>query len=480
MKKKEKKFGLTKCIILLIVIALVFTWLIPTGMFQASGFVSDNTLIRVGLNDLLALPFYGIYFSLDKIIFLMVLGGFYGLLQKIPAYDRLVRGIASKLQKKPKLTVVLTSVLIAVFTSVMTECFAVLLFVPFIVAILNRMKLDKFTILVSTFGSMLVGLLGATYGTEGLTSFVNYFASGDVLAGDIIGNSVLVRAGILVIGLILFNFFTLAHMDKKDKNLESSDMFEVIEDKESKKTNYIPLIIIGGFLLILCILGFVDWYTNFGIDIFDTFDDMVMNFTIGKDFYIFKDLLGNNMEVSWAFGTWDLYILSPIVFLFTIIIALTYRIRLNDYIEGFKNGLKRMLKPIACVIAAFMLIVIIYMSPYLATILNKILSITEGFNLATMSLVALLCNILHTDLLFTGYTIGEYLAAEYVDYINPIVVIFTSLYGLVQFFIPTSIVLGIGLTTLNVKYSDWLKYIWKFLLGMVVCLLIIFILITLI
>ena len=63
---------------------------------------------------------------------------------------------------------------------------------------------------------------------------------------------------------------------------------------------------------------------------------------------------------------------------------------------------------------------------------------------------------------------------------SPVYTIFTSLYGFVQFFIPTSMVLGIGLVSLKVKFSDWLKYVWRFLLGMFICLLVIFILMTII
>ena len=88
------------------------------------------------------------------------------------------------------------------------------------------------------------------------------------------------------------------------------------------------------------------------------------------------------------------------------------------------------------------------MSPYPATIFNKLLSLSDGFNLATMSLTALLTNILHTDLGYTGYVIGSYLTTEYVDYINPIFVIFTSLYGYVQFFIPTSIIFPVWVATI--------------------------------
>ena len=75
MKKKEKKYGLFKAMIVFILIAVVLTWLIPNGLFGETGFTNDGTLTRVGLNDLAWLVYYGLWFSIDKIILLLVIGG---------------------------------------------------------------------------------------------------------------------------------------------------------------------------------------------------------------------------------------------------------------------------------------------------------------------------------------------------------------------------------------------------------------------
>ena len=145
-----------------------------------------------------------------------------------------------------------------------------------------------------------------------------------------------------------------------------------------------------------------------------------------------------------------------------------------------------MLVPALVIVGAYMLMIVVYQSTYVATIVNRLLTLTDSFNIATMTLSSLILNIFHTDLGFTGWVMGtvqtggNYLVTEYVDYINPVYTMFTSLYGFVQFFIPTSMILGIGLVSLKVKYSEWLKYVWRFLLGMFICLLIIFILMTII
>lgn len=472
MKKKEKKYSLLKGILLLILIAIVLSWLIPVGSYETGEFVSSNVLTRIGINDISWIIYYALSFSLDKIILLLAIGGFYGVLVKTGGYERIVTGIASKITHK-KVAVVVFSVLLAALASILTQTLVVLAFVPFIVSVLNRMKLDKTTIFATTFGSIMVGVLGATYGTDGFITF-------NQSLGLPVTSMILVRAGILLIGLVLFNFFTLSHMNSNEKNVESAEMFldEVVEtSKKDKKPSIIPIIVVGVLLLIITILGYLNWNGNFGINIFNDFHTMLSEISLG-DFKVFESLLGKNMG---AFGTWDLFQLPAILILLTILVGLCYKVSLNDFLSNYINGLKKMVKPALCVVGAFLLLVVVYDSTYIATVINKLLTLTDSFNLATMSISALIANIFHTDLGYTGgFLIGGFLAKEYVDYINPISVIFTSLYGIVQFFLPTSVVLGIGLTSLDVKYSDWLKHIWRFILGMLICLLIIFILITII
>lgn len=473
MKKEEKKYGLLKGVLVLILVAIFLSWVFPVGEYSGT-VLQEAGMQRIGLGDLGWIIFYAIDIALDKIIFLLAVGGLYGVLSKINAYERLVDSLAKKFSKHKKATVVILSTLIAVLTSMLTQSFALLIFIPFIIAILKRMKLDKMEILATTFGAILVGVLGATYGTEGLIVFddARYM-------GGINNASVFVRAGVLIIGLVLFNFFTLTHMDKTGKKTEPKEMFEIETSvEEKKKSSIIPLVVISVFMFIILILGFINWSGAFGISVFDNFHEyLTEKVVIGKDFYVLKDILGIRMK---AFGSWDLSILTGVVFLFNIILGLCYKVKFKDFVASFTEGLKTMLKPVLVVVGAYTLFVVVYMSPYIATIGNKILGLTKGFNLVTTIITAIIASIFHTDLGFTGYTFASYLLSSYASNINVVYVIFTTMYGFVQFFIPTSVILGVGLIALDVKYKDWLKYIWKFLLGMLVCLVVIFILMTLI
>ena len=50
--------------------------------------------------------------------------------------------------------------------------------------------------------------------------------------------------------------------------------------------------------------------------------------------------------------------------------------------------------------------------------------------------------------------------------LNVYAILFQSFYGLVQICGPTSLLLIVGLTYLEVPYGKWLKYIWRFVLEM--------------
>lgn len=492
MKKKESKYGLLKAVLVILVLAFILSWIIPSGAYSSSGF-SELGVLRLGIYDIASSIYYGISFGLDKIVLLFAIGAFYGVITRTQGYERIVSSIASKMNKK--FAVVMFSIILAVLTSVLTQTFAVLIFVPFIISILNRMKLDKMTILATTFGSILVGIMGATYGTDGVNALNLYL--GYTTEYPNVMPALWVRAGILVIGLVLFNFFTLTHMNKVQKDAESIDLFEVevTEEEAPKRKKMVPIIVIGVLLFALVILGFVNWRADFGIEAFNDFHNYVTEDIViegstesSDDFFIFRDLLGIQ---TGPLGEWDNLMITTVLIIFTLILAVCYRMKANEVIDNAKRGIKKFIVPSLCIVGAYILMVIVYhpsyaQSSYIATIVNRLLTLTDGFNIATMTLSSLLLNIFHTDLGFTGFvfgnvqTVGNFLITEYADYINPVYTMLTSLYGFVQFFIPTSVVLGIGLVSLKVKYKDWLKYIWRFLVGMFICLLIIFILMSII
>ena len=58
-------------------------------------------------------------------------------------------------------------------------------------------------------------------------------------------------------------------------------------------------------------------------------------------------------------------------------------------------------------------------------------------------------------------------------------IIYQTMYGFTSLFAPTSLILMVSLTYLDVSYGSWLKNIWKLLLELFIIFLIIFIILAL-
>ena len=103
-------------------------------------------------------------------------------------------------------------------------------------------------------------------------------------------------------------------------------------------------------------------------------------------------------------------------------------------------------------------------------------NVDKGFSLPKAIIVSAISNTFNVDPGYNGYLLGSYLTTGFGNAgIALLFLVFFAIYGLLQFFIPTSILLMVGLTYAKVEYKDWMKYIWRFILGMLCVLLIIFI-----
>ena len=225
MKKFFEKHDLVKLVLIALAITFVLTWIIPSGVYQTG--TIDGKLARTGIVDFFLSGMMSVSFFLQQLVFLIVVGAFYGVMTRVEGYKKLVANLARNLKGREIPFLIITSLFVAGFTSITTNMFVVILFVPFLISVLKKMGLDNMTAFATTFGSMLVGGLGATYGTEGLISFVNYLT---YYSQTNIKVELAVRGGILLLAFILFNFFNITHAKKvlSSKNKEEeSDLFLV-------------------------------------------------------------------------------------------------------------------------------------------------------------------------------------------------------------------------------------------------------------
>ena len=239
IKSMFEKHDLFKIVLLAIFVTILLTWLVPYGQI-ASGTYTKVDFARQGFSDILLSGVYSGSLFIQQLVFVIFIGMFYGILSQVSGYKALVNKIADKLKGKEKLFVIVSSLVVALLTSVLSQVFVVLLFIPFIINIASKLKLDKITTFLCSFGAMIVGVLGATYGTDGLTSFIYYLNYYEAVT---ITEEIAIRFGVLALAFVLYSFFMMQHMNKVNKKEEKVEDLFVVSDEKSKKTKVWPMAI---------------------------------------------------------------------------------------------------------------------------------------------------------------------------------------------------------------------------------------------
>ncbi len=309
MKKFFKEHDLVKILSLLLLVVIVLTWIIPSGSYSTGATFTEGEIGRIGLVHIL----YGFAFAIQnysiQIAFLALIGIFYGILSKTEGYKALVSRLSKFGKGKEVVFALIISLIIAGLASTLNNTMVLIMFIPFLVTVLRRMGFDKISAFATTFGSMLVGILGATIGTEGLVGFVDYLGYG---GSDVtVTTEILVRCGVLALAYILFNFFNVTYIKKnleKKKEEQIEDDLFAVEEPKKKKAKVWPIVTAFVILLAFAILGFTSWYEVFEIEVFKNFHKSFMELAIG-DFKIFEAILGSELptmayELVPAFGTW--------------------------------------------------------------------------------------------------------------------------------------------------------------------------------
>ena len=371
MKKFWEKHSLGKALAIVLVISLLLTWFIPTGSFNGAEFAKGD-LVRIGLADLGNMLYYVVAIAIDKIIFLLVLGLFYGILTKIPAYKKLVNNIAKKMKGKEIVFACIVSFALALFASFASSTYAVLVFVPFVINILSAMKLDKVSTMAVAFGSVFVGALGCMFGSEGLFTFNQYLSS--ATATNFIKEGWIVRMIIFIVCFALFTLFNVLHMKKalKDKKAEAiEDPFAVEEVKD--KGALWPLIVVLSLIALFTIIGFINWYDNFGIEVFNNFHTWLTELSV-NDNPIISYILGASAVALGSSG-FSLFTLIAVLLVFSLVLVIMGRFSFDETISGITEGTKKMGKVILPLVLVYSVFAIFYLSPMMNTIASGLMKV---------------------------------------------------------------------------------------------------------
>ncbi len=458
-----KKFDLLKILGISFGIALILSWIIPAGLYSGGVYAPYNATAPIGLYDILRLPTITIATFIQYGLVFLAIGGFYGVLNKIGILATVVANITKKVAKKQTLFLVITAVGFALLSSLTALPTLLFVFVPLFVAVLLSLGFNKLTTFAATVGALLVGQIGSVFGFN-LWGYLVVFLEMKMTT------LIWARVILFVITTGLFTFVLIKNNKPKKKTKEEKNDTKVLDiplyENKTTKKNLIPFIVIYVLMFIVLILGMYNWYYALDSTVFSNLHETIMSFKV-SDYSIFTNLLGSVSEL----GFWGNYDLVIILILASLLLGWIYNVKFNDTLEGFKSGMKKMLVPaFYAMLASVLFTVILNMQNgnFVVTIFDKIINITEGFNVFTASLSSVIASIFYNDFYSLVNSFYGVYALYDVDLIPIVSLIVQSIYGLVMVIAPMSIFLLAGLKYMEIPYKDWIKYIWKFVLIMLV------------
>ena len=536
-----KKHNASKVVLITIMAFLLLTWIFPAAYFS-SEYVEQGR-VQMGLFDLFNYPVTALSYFGYIAFFLVLVGGFYGILCKIPAYRAFLDKIVAKAKGKEKIVLSIFVVLIALLVSICGVQVGIALFIPFVVSIILLMGYDKIVAGLVTVGSICVGLLGTTYAGSNISILTGVFA----LDYDYL---IWVRFIILLIGIILllFNIFMyIKHnfegvkikIEKKSVNKEEIEEKVVVEKVEPVKKNtnkpsnkttgknttkkssnkkssssthksvnkaalkeedviivkesiaeedtFAPRKVEGKYKTWPIVLVFVLLFLLFTLAFIpwnqfevSLFADITSNV---QKFELFNfPLFAKLLGTFNAFGEWAITDLFLPLALSILLLAIIYKVSFEEVADGFVDGAKRALAPAVIVILLYTVLVLVTYHPFQLVIYKAILGLSKGFNIATTTFVAILCGLFNSDIAYSFQSVVPYYSSVVanVENYNLSAIIFQSMYGLTMLVAPTSLTLMAILAYLDVPYKDWMKNIWKLLLELFIVLLIVFIILALV
>ena len=472
---KKSNHGTFKVLAIVILVVALLTWFVTSGTWSfdtndagqaIATFTANEEPTKTGINELFLAVYYAVNYYLIQIVFLAVIGIFYGVISKTKGYKVMVKKIASLFKKSEIFFILNISLIVGLIASFLTQPIVALVFIPLFYSVAKELKINKVSAMLATYGALAIGLMGVMFGTFGIT----YAMEG---LGVEITSGLLYRIVIFILGYLLLNGFIVFFNKKNNKAELVDDNFETVED-ESKGKAW-PYFLIFGLLFVIVILGYVAWETSFNITAFNEFHEWLTTHEV--DGVAKPTIIGQILGNVTAFGTWDIYTVCYILLIVVVFVKFFARIKWNEVCDYAISGLKKMAKPIVLITMAYTVFVIVYWSG-LTTPIVDFLNKGNAFNPYLNGLGNIIANFLHVDFEYTGFALGQFYAAKFASNSEQVLAMMTTSAGLVTLIAPTSVYMLIGLSLSDLSYKDYFKAIWKFLVALVIVLLLIFTVIT--
>ena len=349
-EKTKKGFKMpSSYTVLMIIIAImaVLTWIIPAGQYDAdkSGNLITGTYKTVAQNpqgiwDVLMAPIRAMLgkeptkAAIDVAFFILMVGGFLGVVNETGALDVGIASIVKKYKGREKMLIVVLMPLFDLGGSTYGMGEETMAFYPLLVPVMMAVGFDSLT-------AVAIILLGSQIGC--LASTLNPFATGiaSATAGVGTGDGIVLRLIFFVVMTALGTYFVYRYADKIQKDPTKSlvyshreedlkhfnvDAVANVESTLSKKQKQVLVLFVLTFVLM--IMSFIPW-TDLNVNVFENFNKWLVGIpVIGK-------IVGTSTS---ALGTWYFPEGAMLFAVMGIIIGFVYRMKEDRFITVFING----------------------------------------------------------------------------------------------------------------------------------------------
>ena len=484
VKKKRNPISSFSILLILLVVLAVLSWILAAVAGSGSG-ITGATLANV-----FTAPIYGFTGApgdivdasanpdtfpggaLEVCFFVMILGGFLGVMTKTGALDAGIAALVRKLHGNELVLIPILMILFSIGGTTYGMCEET---VPFYVLLAATMFAAGFDSIV---GAATV-LLGAGCGVLGST--VNPFAVGAAVS-SLTDAGIEVNQGIIIaLGAILWVTTTAisiifvmryAAKVKKDKGSTILSLQERQEEQEAfgkdkeEASSAVKLtgrqkgaLIVFGIAFVVMVISFIPW-EDFGVTCFLGWSSVITGLPLGQWYFV---------EAACWF------------FLLALIIAVVGGLTESETVKAFIDGCADMMSVVMIIALARGISILMAETGLSDWILVNSANALEGvsafvFAPASWFIYVLLSFLIPSSsgMATVSMPIMGPLAAQLGFSVETMVMIFSSANGFVNLFTPTCGAIMGGLAVAHIQYSTWLKWVWKLLLILaVVCLVVV-------
>ncbi|SHH32430.1 YfcC family protein [Tepidibacter thalassicus] len=448
MKKKFKMPSAFTILFAIIIVVAALTWIVPAGNYD---YTPEKTPIPgtyhtvdptpQGIKEVIMSPIKGFNEAIDVALFVIIIGGFLGVVMKTGAIDAGIARVVENLKGREKWMIPILMILFGLGGTSYGMAEETIAFYPLIIPVFIAAGYDTIT-------AAAVIMLGAGAGVLGST--VNPFATGIAsgFAGISLGEGIGLRVLILIACELVTIIYVMKYAEKVKKDPSKSLVYDMYEDNKKhfltkKDGNEFPeLTAKRKFILILFSATFIF---------------MVYSVIPFSDIGIPLPTLG------WWFGE-----LSALFMVSAILIGLVSGMKEEELVGSFVDGARDLLGVALIIGLSRGITVVMNAGNMTDTVLNLGEKTLSGLGSVGFAILTYLFYIPMSFLIpsTSGLaTLSMPIMAPLGDFTGVsrdiIITAYQSASGIVNLITPTSAVVMGGLAIARVSYDKWLKFTWK-------------------